>query len=304
MNDETKEVKEDVSTQELSVVHTNSTPGFKLNLLDEAQTAKAEIFLKKIMQSDKCGIKSISEGLSIIMRAQDLQLPFSTCIEHIHVINGKTGVDIHIIKALLSKAGVIWRCTKDYTPQYQYTDGSNVFIETQLPNYCVVCKDKTSALKLSEESNGEKVGVYILPYYQDDKGNKVPEFKLTSKCKVVFNKEQHDEAIKNGLYPVVRTTTPPVDYVTEYEFTRIRMIHGERIVTNAVSHFSYTEAQTAKLFEKDTYQKYARTLIGHRAFTLGARDIASDVIMGCMETTELKTVTNTPITDADFEVMS
>jgi hypothetical protein len=27
-------------------------------------------------------------------------------------------------------------------------------------------------------------------------------------------------------------------------------------------------------------------MIGHRAFTLGARDIASDVLMGCLEETE------------------
>lgn len=45
---------------------------------------------------------------------------------------------------------------------------------------------------------------------------------------------------------------------------------------------------TAGMFEKDTYKKYPKVLIGHRAFTYGARDIASDVIMGCMETTELK----------------
>lgn len=73
------------------------------------------------------------------MRAQDMQLPFSTCIEHIHVVNGKTGVDVHIIKALLSRAGVVWECTKDYTPQYQYTDGNTVYLETQLPQYCVKC---------------------------------------------------------------------------------------------------------------------------------------------------------------------
>lgn len=304
MTDETKEVKEDVNSRALTVRHTETTTGFTLNLLNEEDVAKAEVFLKKVMQSDKCGIKSIPEGLSVLMRAQDLQLPFSTCIEHIHVINGKTGVDIHIIKALLSKAGIVWKCTKDYAPQYQYTDGSNVFLETQLPSYCVVCKNKTSANKLTVDTNGEQVGVYILPYYQDDKGNKVPEFKLTSKCKVVANKEQHDEAIKNNLYPVVRAITPPVDYVTEYEFTRVRMICGEKVISTATSHFSYSEAQAAGLFEKDTYKKYARTLIGHRAFTYGARDIASDIIMGCMETTELKTVNDIPMTDADFEVVS
>ena len=30
--------------------------------------------------------------------------------EHIHVVQGKTGVDVHIIKALLVKGSVSWRC--------------------------------------------------------------------------------------------------------------------------------------------------------------------------------------------------
>ena len=41
-------------------------------------------------------------------------------------------------------------------------------------------------------------------------------------------------------------------------------------------------------------------MIGHRAFTLGARDIASDILMGCYETTELKMVADTDIIDNDF----
>lgn len=41
-------------------------------------------------------------------------------------------------------------------------------------------------------------------------------------------------------------------------------------------------------------------MIGHRAFVLGARDIASDILMGCMETTELKIIADDPINDAEF----
>ena len=41
-------------------------------------------------------------------------------------------------------------------------------------------------------------------------------------------------------------------------------------------------------------------MIGHRAFVLGARDIANDILMGCMETTELKLIADAPINDADF----
>lgn len=74
----------------LSVRHDDVNTGIRvLNLLDEKQLANAEVFLKKIIATDKGGVKSVNEGLAILMRAQDLRLPFSTCIEHIHVINGK-----------------------------------------------------------------------------------------------------------------------------------------------------------------------------------------------------------------------
>ena len=97
------------STNALSTRHNDAATGLKvLNLLNEKQLASAEIFLKKLIATEKGGIKNVNEGLAILMRAQDLQLPFSSCIEHIHVVSGKTVADIHIIKSLLSRAGVTW----------------------------------------------------------------------------------------------------------------------------------------------------------------------------------------------------
>ena len=78
------------------------------------------------------------------------------------------------------------------------------------------------------------------------------------------------------------------------------MINGKEHEITTTSHFSFTEAQTAGLFDKDTYKKYPRVLIGHRAFILGARDIAPDAIMGCCEMTELKTINSMPIEEADY----
>jgi hypothetical protein len=271
----------------LTIRHDDAVTGLKvLNLLDEKQLASAEIFLKKIIATDKGGVKSVNEGLAILMRAQDLQLPFSTCIEHIHVVSGKTVADIHIIKSLLSRAGVTWECTKDYTPQYQYTDGNTIYNETQLPNYCVRCRTTTEAVKLTEESNGDKIGVYPVKWYTDLAGKKYNEFQLSNKCEVAIN-QAHAQKIKSeGAFPVIRIPAVPIDFVTEYKFTRFHKIMGKIVEQTATSHFSYSEAVTAEFFNKDTYKKYARIMIGHRAFTLGARDIASDVLMGVLEDTE------------------
>lgn len=270
-----------------------------VNLLDDKQLAAAEVFLKKIMTSDKGGIKSVNEGLAILMRANDLHLPFSTCIEHIHVINGKTGVDVHIIKSLLSRAGVIWKCTKDYAPQYQFTDGTNIYSETQLPDYVIKCRNAKEA---EEATKDDIVGVYPVHWYTDLKGNIYNEQQISDKCVKCINKAHAMNVAKEGKFPVIRVPAQPIDYVTEYEFSRYKVINGKEHVMTCKSHFSFSEAQAADFFTKDTYKKYARVMIGHRAFVLGARDIASDLLFGVMETSELdNVVSNTNIDEAYYE---
>lgn len=296
--DKQEKVNDSSSSRTLATRHYDSSTNLKvLDLLDEKQLASAEFFLKKYMASEKGGIKSVADGLAILTRAQDLRLPFSTCVEHIHVINGKTGVDIHIIKALLLRAGVVWECTKDYTPQYQYTDGNNIYNETQLPLYCVKCRTAKEAIEATTDDN---VGVYPVQWYTDLKGNIYNEFEVSDKCVKAVNRQHALKIANEGKFPIIRIPAQPVDYVTEYEFTRYYMINGKERIVTATSHYSFSEAQTAELFKKDTYTKYARIMIGHRAFIFGARDIANDILMGCMETTELKIVENAPISDVDF----
>ena len=293
-----EEPNDSSSSRALTTRHTESYNGLTaINLFDDKQIAKAEIFLKRFMGSEKGGIKSIADGLAILARAQDLQLPFTTCIEHIHVINGKTGIDVHIIKSLLSRAGIVWKCTKDYVPQYQYTDGNTIYLETQLPQYCVKCRTAKEAI---EATTDDTVGVYPVNWYTDLKGNIYNEFEVSDKCVKAINRLQALKIANEGKFPIIRIPAQPVDYVTEYEFTRYKMINGKERVITAISHYSYSEAQNAGLFDKDTYKKYARIMIGTRAFTFGARDIANDVLMGSMETTELKIVENVPINDVEF----
>ena len=269
-----------------------------LNLFDAKQLAAAESFLTKIIRSKKGGIDNINDGLAILMRAQDLNLPFSSCLEHIHVINDKTGVDIHIVKSLLLRAGCTWRCLNDYKPLYEYTDGFSVYIDNSFPDYVVKCKNlKESIDKSAENKDNDLVYVYPVRWYQDFNNNLYKDYQLNSKqFAIVSNKLQVNEVIKNGKIPVYRIPNKPVDYITTYEFTRT--INGKEIT--AISHFSYSDAIQADMFKKETYQKYPRILIGHRAFTLGARDIASDLLLGVMETTELKILTGNELSSKDI----
>lgn len=288
------EEKKDLTTVE----NVNSINLNAVNLFDEKQLVAVENFLTKIIRSDKSGIKSVNDGLAILLRAKDLGLPFSTCIEHIHVINGKTGVDIHILKALLLKAGVTWKIIKDYTPLYEYTDSINVYEEDKLPEYAIKCKSKKEAdEKIAKDDSDDHIYVYPVKFYRDVQGNIYRDYQLDSlRFGIAVNKQQIMELSKANKIAVYRIPAVPIDYVTEYEI--YRTINGKEVT--ARGRFTKLEAQAADLFTKDTYNKYARILISHRAFTYAAREIASDIIMGVMETTELKIVAGKELSDEEL----
>lgn len=290
-----------VVKHEATQVTINDNGMNSVNFLDQEQLIAAEAFLKRIMRSEKGGIKSVEDGLAVMMRAKDLNLPFSTCLEHVHVINGKTGTDIHVIKALLSRAGVTWDLVKDYTPLYEYTDGINVYVDGKFPDYVRRCRDVKEANEKNNNASDDLIYVYPVKWYKDLQGNLYKEYQLnSSKFGVAVTRQQVAEVSKEGKIPVYRIPNNPVDYVTEYKL--YRTVDGKEMT--AVGHFSFSEAQTAGLFDKDTYAKYPRILIGHRAFTYAARDIASDVLFGVLETTELKIVAGKDLNDADVEEIS
>lgn len=267
-----------------------------LDIYNPDDRSKLELYLKSVMSSDKCGIKTIQDGLAIYSRAKELGLPFTSCIEHLGVINGKTTLDIHLIKALLLKAAITWECTKDYIALYEYTDGNNVYIDSKIPDYCRRFKSKREADEFNASVDNDEIGIYPVRNYQDYNGTIYKEYQLNNKFGVAANQQQAKDIAAKGLVPIFRIPNVPCDYITEYKLTRIVY---NRVITS-IGHFSYSDAVTAGLASKDTYTKYMRVLIGHRAFTLAARDIAADVILGCMETTEAKIANNMSIDDADI----
>ena len=267
----------------------------KLDITTEAGMIAFENFAKQYIRSDKSGLKSTSDVLSIFCRAQDLQLPFTSCAEHIHVINGKTGIDIHLIKALLLRAACRWECLEDYQALYEYTDGFNVFNESSLPDYCIKCKSKKEVDELANKDE-DKLYVYPVRFYKDFSNNVYREYQLNGNFQVVVNKSQAEQAVANKKVPIYRIPNVPVDYRTTYVIHRV--IGGTEMVSKGT--FTYSEAIAADMFTKDTYKKYSRVMIGHRAFTLAARDIASDLLFGVMETSELKVIAGVPVEDADF----
>lgn len=114
----------------------------------------------------------------------------------------------------------------------------------------------------------------------------------------IFYKEQKNEkgeikkvgAGKGFLEekPVDAKHDAPVDFVTEYEFSRFKKrINGSWHEIIVPSRFSMKEAQQAELLDKDNYKKYPARMLDARAFIIGAREIASDIIFGMYSINEL-----------------
>jgi hypothetical protein len=74
------------------------------------------------------------------------------------------------------------------------------------------------------------------------------------------------------------------DFRTTIEFARKTELFGTTIEKGV---FSFKEAKTAGLSEKENWKNYPKVMIWNRAFAIGARRIAPDVLLGCMEITEM-----------------
>ena len=296
------ESKEVVASSKTTTQNELQAPNFSNNVLgvfNQEQIAELEVFLTKYIRSDKAGIKSVQDGLAIAMRAKDLNLPFSTCAEHIHVVNGKTGVDVHIAKALLLKGSVSWECIEDYHALYEYTDGFNAYAEDKLPYGCIKVRTAAEAAdKLKENPDSDNIYVYPVKYYKDFNNNIYKEYQLNGAFAIAVNQAHAQKLAVEKKIPIYRIPAVPIDYVTSYKFTRKV---GNNIMTS-VGKFTYNDAVAAKCFDKTTYQLYPKVMIGHRAWFYGARDCASDLLMGCLSIDELNSVTGSKIPE-DIEVI-
>lgn len=301
MNDinESKEVELANRTNSKTELQVPQFSNNVLGVFSPEQIAELEVFLTKYIRSDKAGIKSVQDGLAIAMRAKDLRLPFSTCAEHIHVVNGKTGVDVHIAKALLLKGSVSWECIEDYHALYEYTDGFNAYVEDKLPSGCIKVRNAAEAAeKLKDNPDSDNIYVYPVKYYKDYNNNVYKDYQLNSSFGIAVNQAHAQKIASEKKIPIYRIPAIPVDYVTSYKFTR----KVGDVVMTAVGKFTYNDAVAAKCFDKTTYQLYPKVMIGHRAWFYGARDIGSDLLMGCMSIDELNQVTGSNIPE-DVEVI-
>lgn len=260
-----------------------------LDIKNEQELAVIDKVLKHFVGITKGGITSIGEGYVILMRCKDLGIPFSTGIEHIHVIEGKTGIDVHIVNALLSRAGVDHTWLRPYTPLYEYTDGSSSYVENRIPDGYVKCKNK-------EDAADKELAVYPVRWYVDLAGGIYKDYQLNSAGKGAFvivpnaqTAKAHFDAKAPGV-PVFRCPNQPVDFIAEIEFERMIMLGKVIKVKKAVYSYTMSEAAQAGLTTKGVWMKYPQDMLQHRALVRGARDFAPDVLNGMLSTEEINSI--------------
>jgi hypothetical protein len=241
-----------------------TTSNVSLSNIDNAPLDQQLMMFTEIAKDSNTGVNTPAMAMMLFHKAKELGIGWANAIPHMHLIKGKLGIDIHIIKAILSRPSAFITVEKieDYKPLYKYIakDFVTTYTSDTLPEMAVV----VPAFDIVVPNN--KFPVIVLPTMrQDDKGNKI-------------------------------TSIEPYDNRTTYRFTRKKYGMGGEIITEVrTSSFSWQDAITAGLpldragnFNTDSvWFKHRKLMVDHRAYTFGARDIASDLLLGAYEKTEL-----------------
>lgn len=101
-----------------------------INSPEAIQIEKMKLFARQVIASGVSGIKKEADAIVILMRGAELGLSYGVSINNIFAINGKTGMSVHLHKAILQNAGVYFELQEDKVPVYAYglmkekTDGT------------------------------------------------------------------------------------------------------------------------------------------------------------------------------------
>lgn len=187
MNNENENQEEGVKRAESSSleVFKDATPALAPSIDDfstiqgavdqlDNMTKLAEVYIKGGLSP----IKSVSDFVVAVITGNQLGLPYTVSINNIFPINGKPGMSVHLIRALVLQKGVTFEKTKDYLPIHNFY-------------LTVVGEDGKRTVK--KDGGGQPVLGGTLPYDQIDKevymvdpkpADRVTEYKLNRLVKL------------------------------------------------------------------------------------------------------------------------
>ena len=219
------------------------------------------VVLKNLVESRVIPATSAQQALVYYLKAQELNIPFMTSMQHLYTINNKTGADVHILKGLILRSRCItWEKTASYETQLCYTDGNSKFYlsPSNIPaNFAVI-----------------PVGILDAPI-----------------CK-----ELDAEARRAFKTPIWKTKDAAIT-VTEYKFTReIKSAVSGKVQTIVeVSRFTSLDSiqaglgidQAGQISLSSPHYKYPAIMQDHRAWIKGARAVGDDILCGMLSLDEL-----------------
>ena len=91
-----------------------------LNSVEVITLEKMRIFAKEVIKSGVSSFKKEADVIVVLIRGAELGLPYGVSVNNIFPINGKTGMSVHLHKALLTNAGVYFELIEDFVPVYNY----------------------------------------------------------------------------------------------------------------------------------------------------------------------------------------
>ena len=230
----------------------------------ENMTAVAKVFIK----GGLCPIKNENDFVVAVTTGMQLGLPLTTAINNIFVVNNKPAIATHLMRALVLKAGITYNKVYDYEPMFAYYEAEVLL-------------------------NGEKVAKKIdIPDPNDST--------KTIKSPIQRGIATMDQIEEDSMFFIGRKE---VDRITKYVFERqLAQPDGTFKNMQVVSSFTMSDAFKAGLSTKDTYKNYPARMLDARAFTIGGREIASDVLFGMYSIAEIADSSDIPYTmSANFE---
>lgn len=251
-----------------------------IDLVNDKATAM-EIF-KDLVASGKMNVTNPAEVMAMYIKSQELGIPFMTATDHMHMVNGKAGVDIHILRAKLLTAGcIVWKLVHDYAPLYEYKDSRGTLVGTHYTD-----DELLEIYTVPQGNNGEELGADVVRIKSI---GKIPVFKSPSI--VALDKDGKHTTLNRG---------------TIIKFTReVKLLNDTTETLVEYGRFTTYDMVAASLHLKrdrsvswdSPHIKYERIMQEHRAWTFGGRKIGADILLGMYETKEVYDMTNT-----DYEV--
>lgn len=249
-----------IPTDNQSVANINVPIGHATDLVvisNELGFAKPLDYLAHMVKHSTNSLSSEGDALMLYQKSRELNIGWTTALENIYLIptkgGTKTSISVHLAQAMLRmRSDITWELVREYEP-----------IHTLIG----------------------KIGDVKVMYNYNDKYP--PNHKIVNSPAEFKEVETAGEYIP--LMPVIKNGKFIVeDIVTEYKFTRKRIVNGELKVEVVNSKFSINDANRAGLIKPDgNYEKYPELMLDHRAFMNGARKIAGDILLGMYAPAEL-----------------